>query len=76
MIHQLTLSAGAIVELLHAVRHTVQPVIDHLKARVRASPILHGMRPAGARTAQWLHLVFQHAWSGKGGTSADALVLM
>jgi transposase len=41
-IHQLTLSAGELVELLHQVRRTLQPTIDGLKAQARASPILHG----------------------------------
>lgn len=41
-IHQLTLSAGELVELLHQVRRTLQPTLDGLKAQARASPILHG----------------------------------
>lgn len=41
-IHQLHLSSGELVELLHQVRRTLQPTIDGLKAQARASPILHG----------------------------------
>jgi hypothetical protein len=41
-IHQLLLSAGEIVELLHQVRRTLQPQVAGLKAQARASPILHG----------------------------------
>jgi transposase len=41
-IHQLTLSAGEIVELLHQVRRSLQGVVDGLKQQARASPILHG----------------------------------
>jgi transposase len=41
-IHQLILSAGEIVELLHQVRHRLQPSITELKQQARASPILHG----------------------------------
>jgi transposase len=41
-VHQLVLSAGELVELLHQVRRTLQPTIDALKQQARASPILHG----------------------------------
>ncbi len=41
-IHQLSLSAGEIVELLHQVRRTLQPQVAGLKQQARASPILHG----------------------------------
>ena len=41
-LHQLTLSAGEITELLHQARRTLQPSIDDLKCQARASPILHG----------------------------------
>jgi hypothetical protein len=41
-LHQLTLSAGEISELLHQARRTLQPAIDDLKQQARASPILHG----------------------------------
>lgn len=41
-IHQLILSAGEIVELLHQVRRTLQPQVAGLKQQARASPILHG----------------------------------
>ena len=41
-IHQLILSAGEIVELLHQVRQSLQGVVDGLKQQARASPILHG----------------------------------
>lgn len=40
-VHQLTLSAGEIVELLHQVRHAGQQAVDSLKRQARASPILH-----------------------------------
>jgi transposase len=41
-IHQLILSAGELVELLHQVRRSAQPAITALKQQARASPILHG----------------------------------
>jgi hypothetical protein len=41
-LHQLTLSAGEITELLHQARRMLQPAIDDLKQQARASPILHG----------------------------------
>jgi hypothetical protein len=41
-LHQLSLSAGEIVELLHQVRRTLQPQVAGLKQQARASPILHG----------------------------------
>jgi transposase len=41
-IHQLILSAGEIVSLLHQLRRTLQAAIDGLKQQARASPILHG----------------------------------
>jgi transposase len=41
-IHQLFLSVGELVELLHQVRRGVQGTIDSLKRQARASPILHG----------------------------------
>jgi hypothetical protein len=41
-IHQLSLSAGEIVELLHQVRRTLQEAVETLKQQARASPILHG----------------------------------
>jgi transposase len=42
IVHQLTISSGEVVELLHAVRRTLQSQVDALKAQARASPILHG----------------------------------
>jgi hypothetical protein len=41
-LHQLSLSTGELVELLHQVRRSVQGTIDDLKTQARASPILHG----------------------------------
>jgi len=41
LVHQLTLSTGEVVELLHAVRRALQSHVDTLKAQARASPILH-----------------------------------
>ena len=41
-LHQLQLSAGEIVTLLHRLRHTLQRDITSLKEQARASPILHG----------------------------------
>ncbi len=40
-IHHLTLSVGAIDDLLHHVRRRAHPAVDHLQ-QARASPILHG----------------------------------
>jgi transposase len=42
IVHQLTISAGEVVELLHQVRRTLQDQVDALKQQARASPILHG----------------------------------
>src|ERR1700752_2959328 len=41
VVHQLALSAGGLVELLHQVGRTAQPRITALKAQARAGPILH-----------------------------------
>lgn len=41
-LHQLTISTGEIVELLHQVRRTLQGEVDALTQQARASPILHG----------------------------------
>jgi hypothetical protein len=41
-IHQLTISTGEVVELLHALRRALQSQVDALKTQARASPILHG----------------------------------
>lgn len=41
-LHQLRISTGEIVELLHQVRRTLQGEVDALKQQARASPILHG----------------------------------
>ena len=40
-VHQLTISIGEVVELLHAVRRALQSQVDTLKTQARASPILH-----------------------------------
>jgi transposase len=42
LVHQLSISSGEVVELLHQVRRTLQSHVDTLKAQARASPILHG----------------------------------
>jgi transposase len=42
VIHSLTISTGEVVELLHAVRRTLQSQVDALKTQARAAPILHG----------------------------------
>jgi hypothetical protein len=41
-LHQLHISTGEIVELLHQVRRTLQGEVDALKQQARASPFLHG----------------------------------
>jgi hypothetical protein len=41
LVHQLTISTGEVVELLHAVRRALQGHLDTLKKQARASPILH-----------------------------------
>lgn len=41
-LHQVRISAGEIVELLHQVRRTLQGEVDALKQQARASPIRHG----------------------------------
>jgi transposase len=41
LVHQLTISTGEVVELLHAVRRALQGQVDTLKKQARASPILH-----------------------------------
>ena len=56
-VHQLSLSVGAIVELLHQLRRALQPALDQLKGQARASPILHadetGWRQAGQNGYIW-----------------------
>jgi transposase len=42
LVHQLSISSGEVVELLHQVRRTLQAHVDTLKQQARASPILHG----------------------------------
>jgi len=42
LVHDLTISTGEVVELLHAVRRALQTQVDTLKTQARASPILHG----------------------------------
>jgi hypothetical protein len=51
-IHQLLLSGGEIVELRHQLRRTLQPAIEALKQRARASPILHGDETSWRETGQ------------------------
>jgi len=41
-LHQLTLSAGGIQEILHDVRQAVAPALDVIKQQARRSGILHG----------------------------------
>src|SRR5829696_1265735 len=41
-LHQLVLSSGEVVELLHQIRKALQTPLDALKTAARASPILHG----------------------------------
>src|SRR5215207_8673078 len=41
-LHQLLLSTGELVEVLHQLRRHMQTDIDALKTQARASPILHG----------------------------------
>jgi transposase len=56
-IHRLTLSTGAISDLLHQVRRAAQPALDAIKAAARASPVLHadetGWREAGQNGYVW-----------------------
>jgi transposase len=56
-IHQLSLSSGEVVELLHQVRRTLHPRIEALKQQARASPILHsdetGWRENGQNGYIW-----------------------
>jgi transposase len=41
-VHQLTLSVGGIVHILHDVAHAAHPAVEALKQQVRSSRILHG----------------------------------
>jgi transposase len=41
-VHQLTLSAGGLQEILHDLHAATQPALDALKHQARRSPILHG----------------------------------
>jgi hypothetical protein len=56
-VHQLTLSVGELVDLLHQLRRALQPALDQLKGLARASPILHadetGWRQAGQNGYIW-----------------------
>ena len=40
--HQLTISTGEIVELLHEVRKATKATVEGLKSEAQASPVLHG----------------------------------
>jgi len=51
-LHQLFLSSAEVVELLHQIRHALQPPIDALKTAAHASPILHGDQQVGAKTVR------------------------
>ena len=42
LVHQLRISTGEVVALLHAVRRRLQSHVESLKAEARASPVLHG----------------------------------
>jgi hypothetical protein len=57
LVHQLTISTGEVVELLHAVRRALQSQVDTLKTQARASPILHadetGWRENGQNGYIW-----------------------
>jgi hypothetical protein len=68
--HALRLSSGAIVELLHRLRHHLQPEVDALRAAARASPHLHGdetgWRQAGQNGYVW-------AFCTPDGAGADAV---
>jgi transposase len=56
-LHGLLLSTGEIVELLHRIRHHAQPVLDDLKAEIRASPAIQadetGWREDGENGYIW-----------------------
>lgn len=47
LVHQLTLSKGEIVELLHAIASIGKPQYDQLLTAVRASPVVHGDETGG-----------------------------
>lgn len=74
-VHQLTLSAGGIVELLHRVRQTAAPALRALQAEARASPVLYmdetGWREHGQNGYLWTvstptlrYLVFDRSRAG------------
>lgn len=56
-LHNLTLSPGAIVALLHQLRRTTQPAVQQLQAIARGSPVVHadetGWREAGRNGFIW-----------------------
>src|SRR5216684_255206 len=56
-LHGVTISSGEIVELLHRIREHAQPVLDALKAEIRASPAVQadetGWREDGSNGYIW-----------------------
>lgn len=56
-VHELTISSGEIVELLHAVRRATQATVDGLKREALASAVLHadetGWRESGRNGFLW-----------------------
>jgi len=54
--YQLRISGGELVELLHDVRGVGELTAEKLREQVRRSGIVHGMRRAGGRTEERLHL--------------------
>jgi hypothetical protein len=56
-VHGLRVSVGEIVELLHRIKHHMQPHLDALKEEIRASPAVQADEDGLARIwQQWLHL--------------------
>ena len=55
--HQLHLSIGGIVEVIHRTAQRAEPAVDQILARIRASPVVHadetGWRQEGANGYVW-----------------------
>jgi transposase len=56
-VHQLQLSVGGIVQVIHGAAQQAQPVVAQILARIRASPVVHadetGWRQDGANGYVW-----------------------
>ena len=76
-VHGLALSVGAIVETLHTLAQRAAPVVAHLQAAIRASPVLHvdetGWRQDGHNGYAWTFSTAQQRCFVHGGRDRSVL---